>query len=254
MDYDRDSDLDIFATSFFDTPNLLYRNDGGLQFTDVAEEAGLQRSDIENRTAAWADFDGDGFMDVFITKSSELFKNRGDGTFVDVTAAAGITPSEDAQGGAWGDYDNDGDLDLYVTMGEAPDGTPIQGSLYQNNGNGTFTDVTTGSGAINTAGALGVTWGDYDNDGYLDLYIVNTEEGFTQPNRLFRNNGDGTFTDVASTAGVGAKTGQGEEAMPPLLIITMTDFWISLSAMGRGIQSGLTFSIGIMGTAAAGLK
>ncbi len=204
---DLDSDLDIFATSF-DTPNLLYRNDGGLQFIDVAEEAGLQRSDIENRTAAWADFDGDGLMDVFITKSSALFKNRGDGTFVDVTDAAGITPSVDAQSGAWGDYDNDGDHDLYVTMGEQ-DGPPLQGSLYQNNGDGTFTDVTTASGAINTAGALGVTWGDYDNDGFLDLYIVNTEKGTTRPNRLFRNKGDGTFTDVASIAGVGAKPGVG---------------------------------------------
>jgi enediyne biosynthesis protein E4 len=207
VDYDRDSDLDIFSTSF-DTPNLLFRNDGGLQFIDVAEEAGLQRNDIENRTAAWADFDGDGLMDVLITKSSALFRNRGDGTFLDVTTAAGITQSVDAQSGAWGDYDNDGDLDLYITMGES-NGTPIQGILYRNNGDGTFTDVTAASGAVNTVGALGVTWGDYDNDGYLDLYIVNTETGLTEPNRLFRNNGDGTFTDVASTAGVGGKTGQG---------------------------------------------
>jgi hypothetical protein len=207
VDYDLDSDLDIFATSF-DTPNNLFRNDGGFQFVDVAEEAGLLRSDVENRTAAWADFDGDGLMDVFITRSSALFKNLGDGTFVDVTAAAGITASADAQGGAWGDYDNDGDLDLYVTMGEQ-NGPPLQGILYRNNGDGTFTDVTTASGAINIAGALGVTWGDYDNDGYLDLYIVNTEDGTSTPNRLFRNNGDGTFTDVATTAGVGAKPGAG---------------------------------------------
>jgi len=207
IDYNLDSELDIFATSF-DTPNLLYRNDGGLQFVDVAREAGLLRSDIENRAAAWADFDQDGFMDVLITKASVLFKNRGDGTFVDVTAAAGITTSVNAQSAAWGDYDNDGDLDLYLTMWD-PEGPPIVGSLYQNNGDGTFTDVTTKSGAINTAGALGTTWGDYDNDGFLDLYIVNTEKGTTDPNRLFRNNGDNTFTDVAEIAGVGAKTGQG---------------------------------------------
>jgi len=207
IDYNLDSELDIFATSF-DTPNLLYRNDGGLQFVDVAEEAGLLRGDIENRTAAWADFDKDGFMDVLITKSSVLFKNRGDGTFVDVTAAAGITSSVNAQSGAWGDYDNDGDLDLYVTMWD-PTGPPILGTLYQNNGDGTFTDVTTASGAINTVAAIGTTWGDYDNDGLLDLYIVNRELGTTYPNRLFRNNGDGTFTDVALIAGVGAKPGIG---------------------------------------------
>jgi hypothetical protein len=204
IDYDLDSDLDIFATSF-ETPNLLFRNDGGLQFVDVAGPAGLQRSEIENRTAAWADFDGDGLIDVLITKSCVLFKNLGNGTFADVTAAAGITPFDEAQAGAWGDYDNDGDLDLYITT----DGKQDQAVLYRNNGDGTFTDVTTASGAINNAGALGVNWGDYDNDGFLDLYIVNTEEGTSQPNRLFRNNGDGTFTDVALTAGVGAKPGLG---------------------------------------------
>ena len=216
VDYDNDSNLDIFATSFFRTsgggPNLLFHNDGGLQFTDVAQQAGIQRTNVENRTAAWADFDGDGFMDVFITKSGGLFKNRGDGTFVDVTATAGITTSENAQSGTWGDFDNDGNLDLYVTMG-IENGPPVQGILYRNNGDGTFTDITIASGAINVGGALGATWGDYDNDGYLDLYIVNTVHGFTQPNRLFRNNGDGTFTDVASTAGVGAKTvGRGSDA------------------------------------------
>lgn len=204
IDYDLDSDLDIFATSF-ETPNLLFRNDGGLQFVDVAGPAGLQRSEIENRTAAWADFDGDGLIDVLITKSCVLFKNLGDGTFADVTAAAGITPFDEAQAGAWGDYDGDGDLDLYITT----DGKRDQAVLYRNNGDGTFTDVTTASGAINNAGALGANWGDYDNDGFLDLYIVNTEDGTSQPNRLFRNNGDGTFTDVALTAGVGAKPGLG---------------------------------------------
>ena len=215
VDYDRDSDLDIFVTSFFKHgsggPNLFYRNDGGLQFTDVAEEAGLQRSGIENRTAAWADFDGDGLLDVFIAKVGGLFRNLGDGTFVDVTVAAGITTSADAQSGAWGDYDNDGDLDLFITMGVVDtgeeNGTPIQSFLYRNNGDGTLTDVTMESGAINIGGALGVTWGDYDNDGYLDLYVVSTLPGAIQPNRLFRNNGDGTFTDLASTAGVGAKEG-----------------------------------------------
>ncbi|MEO7166944.1 MAG: CRTAC1 family protein [Spartobacteria bacterium] len=211
VDYDRDSDLDLFTTSF-DTPNILFRNDGGFQFIDVAGEAGLQRVDVENRTAAWADYDGDGLLDVFITKSSELFKNRGDGTFLDVTAASGITSSPFAQAGAWGDYDNDGDLDLYVTMG-TENGAPVQDVLVRNNGNGTFTDVTAASGAINPTGALGVAWGDYDNDGFLDLYVVNTEKGPTQPNRLFHNNGNGTFTDEAGTAGVGAKTnGRGSDA------------------------------------------
>jgi hypothetical protein len=238
VDYNGDSYLDIFATSF-ERPsgggvNLLYRNNGDMTFTDVAAEAGLTRDTIENRTCAWADYDGDGFLDVFFTRSSGLYKNNGDGTFTDVTAAAGIIVSDDAQSGAWGDYDNDGDLDLYVTLGEASGGrgasaaedpdevteampfrqeitptptpTPINNILYRNNGDGTFTDVTTASGAINNIDALGVTWGDYDNNGYLDLYIVNTD--FRSANRLFLNNGDGTFTDVAHEAGVEGKIRQ----------------------------------------------
>ena len=83
----------------------------------------------------------------------------------------------------------------------------MQDFLYHNNGDGTFTDVTVASGAINVAGTLGVTWGDFDNDGYLDLYVVNTDKMANTPNRLFRNNGNGTFTDVASIAGVEAKKG-----------------------------------------------
>jgi hypothetical protein len=236
VDYDNDSYLDILATSFIrptgpGEPNLLYRNNGDLTFTDVAAAAGLARAGIANRTAAWADFDGDGLLDVFITQTDALYKNNGDGTFTDVTVAAGIIDaSENVQAGAWGDYDNDGFPDLYVTLGvdngeQADIREDLQGLgaipltvqlpniLYHNNGDGTFTDVTTQSGTTNVAGALAVTWEDYDNDGNLDLYIVNVGQG--KPNRLFRNNGDGTFTDMASQAGVGAKLpgdGRGSDA------------------------------------------
>ena len=237
VDYDNDSFLDIFATSFIrptgpGLPNLFYRNNGDLTFTDVAAAAGLARSGIVNRTATWADFDGDGLIDVFITQIDALYKNNGDGTFTDVTDAAGIIHnSENVQAAAWGDYDNDGYPDLYVTLGVENGGQAdiceglqdltaipltrqLPNILYHNNGDGTFTDVTIQSGTTNVAGALGVTWEDYDNDGNLDLYIVNSG-GQGQPNRLFRNNGDGTFTDVASQAGVGAKlpgNGRGSDA------------------------------------------
>ena len=100
----------------------MFRNNGDLTFTDVAAEAGLGRPDIQNRTAAWADFNGDGFMDVFITRTSGLYKNNGDGTFTDVTVAAGIIyRSTMPRAGAWGDYDNDGYPDLYVTIGVVND-------------------------------------------------------------------------------------------------------------------------------------
>jgi hypothetical protein len=234
VDYDNDSFLDILVTSFQRPSNggrnLLYHSNGDLTYTDVAEAAGLQRPDITNRTATWADYDGDGLMDVFIAQIDGLYHNNGDGTFTDVTDAAGIIHnSDDVQAGAWGDYDNDGYPDLYVTRGvdpgggadddgaggsQVPDVSQIPSILYHNNGDGTFTDVTTQTGTDNVGGALGVTWVDYDNDGKLDLYIVNTL-GQGVLNRLFRNNGDGTFTDVAAQAGVGAKLpedGRGSDA------------------------------------------
>ena len=235
VDYDNDSYVDIFDTSFrrpqdHISPNLLYHNNGDLTFTDVAALAGLQRNDVASRTAAWADFNGDGLMDVFITINDALYENNGDGTFTDVTVAAGIIDaSPSVQAGAWGDYDNDGYPDLYVTLGAMGDSGDADGEgdggslvpdaqlpniLYHNNGDGTFTDVTTQSGTSNVHGALGVTWEDYDNDGYLDLYIVNTQSQSVL-NRLFRNNGDGTFTDMAIEAGVGAKLpgdGRGSDA------------------------------------------
>ena len=229
VDYDSDSFLDILATSFqraggSNQENLLYRNNGDLTFTDVAEAAGINRRGLQNRMAAWADFDRDGLMDVFFARSSGLYENDGDGTFTDVTVAAGIIDaSDDVQGAAWGDYDNDGYPDLYLALGvegggggagadgamqgidrwplaieeeEVPAAIPLAPQLpnilYHNNGDGTFTDVTTESGTDNVHGALGVVWEDYDNDGYLDLYIVNTQ-GTNIPNRLFRNNGDGNF-------------------------------------------------------------
>jgi hypothetical protein len=241
VDYDNDSFLDIFATSFRRphdnaAPNLLWHNNGDLTFTDVAAAAGLQRPLDINRTAAWADFNGDGLLDVFCARTSALYKNNGDGTFTDVTHAAGIIHnSNDVQAVAWGDYDNDGDPDLYVTLAvisggggggadgamhaideliDSPLAIELPNILYHNNGDGTFTDVTTQTGTGNVNDALGVVWEDYDNDGNLDLYIVNTM-GAGVPNRLFRNNGDGTFTDVAAQAGVGAKQnpdGRGSDA------------------------------------------
>ena len=194
VDYNNDSYVDLLVTSFqlpsSDRPNLFYRNNGDLTFTDVAAEAGLARPFTENRTAAWSDFDGDGLLDVFIAQTDGLYRNNGDGTFTDVTDTAGIIHnSADVQAAAWGDYDNDGYPDLYVTFGVNSGGllagcealqdlaaipfvTQLPGILYHNNGDGTFSDVTTQSRAVNVGGALGVTWEDYDNDGNLDLYIA----------------------------------------------------------------------------------
>lgn len=220
VDYDYNGDLDIFILSFTRQKsgigNLLYRNNGNMSFVDVAQEAGLARERIPewdfdiNRTAGWSDFNGDGFIDVFFSNPCGLFLNRGDGTFVDVTVLSGIVVSPNCTSAAWGDYDNDGDSDLYVTMSKlwSKSGS-VLGILYQNDGNGAFTDVTLKSGAVNEFDARGVIWGDYDNDGNLDLYVVNR----SHQDILFRNNGNGTFTDVTSETGLGIqKDGNGTDA------------------------------------------
>jgi len=193
IDYDNDGDLDLFIPSYFIHDevrgNLLYRNDGNFHFTDVATEAGVSEG-FQERAAAWADYDLDGFIDFFISETNALYRNNGDGTFTNVTRRVGMAKGK-SNSAAWGDFDNDGYPDLYVVGDSAA-------ILYHNNGDGTFTDVTATSRTSNAFRALSADWGDYDNDGDLDLYVVN----YVRPHRLLRNNGDGTFTDVAAGAGV----------------------------------------------------
>ncbi|MBI2504876.1 MAG: VCBS repeat-containing protein [Candidatus Latescibacteria bacterium] len=114
-------------------------------------------------------------------------------TFTEVGASLGVNDGGNGTGTAWGDYDNDGDLDLFLvnTTGQAD-------RLYRNNGNGTFTEVGSSAGVADTGSGLAVAWGDYDNDGDLDFFLAND---FNQAPRLYRNNGNGTFTDVAASAG-----------------------------------------------------
>jgi hypothetical protein len=214
-DYNNDGRMDIFVMrGGWEVPmrNSLLRNDGGLAFTDVTREAGLLSGEHATHSAAWADFDGDGWLDLFVgheLSPSQLFRNRGDGRFEDVTARAGVGRSAFTKGVAWGDYDSDGLPDLYVSnmFGE--------NFLYHNDGDGRFTEV---------AGKLGVdkpltsftTWFfDYDNDGWLDLFVVSFppsveefvkhylgEPPIAETLTLYRNHGDGTFRDVSQEAGL----------------------------------------------------
>jgi hypothetical protein len=140
-------------------------------------------------------------VEAFGQRTERLYKNNGDGTFTNATAEAGIAPLSQGRSVTWADFDNDGNLDLFITRGTD---VAMKQTLYHNNGDGTFTDVTNaaGLGALNNNRAA--CWGDFDNDGYLDLYVVNSgmDPAGKGPNFLYRNNHSGGFRDVAAQAGV----------------------------------------------------
>ncbi len=220
-------------------------------FEDVSQQAGIdfhhsfgetRLSSIMEATGsgcAWVDYDNDGFLDLYalsgrymegVTKfakpagrnaTNKLYRNNGDGTFVDVTAKAGVPGKEFGMAVTAGDFDNDGYEDLYITNYKSA-------VLYHNNGDGTLTDVTAKAGVDNPHFGVGTAFFDYDRDGFLDLYVGNylkfdpnakmvyfTADGFPGPldyegdtDRLFHNNGDGTFSDVSEKAGIANPLGR----------------------------------------------
>ena len=200
FDYNRDGKVDVFFGNNGMPPkySFCFRNDNLTSFTNVASTIGLFDS-ASVLTAASSDYDNDGDLDMFVgTQSfpgspytSILYKNNGDGTFTNVTAASGITTNYFTWGAEWGDFNNDGFPDLYLAS------TTGFNQLYKNNGNGTFTDVATAMG-VNTGGSCySCAWLDYDNDGDLDLYVA---RGQNTPDNMYRNDGT-VFVDVASTIG-----------------------------------------------------
>jgi hypothetical protein len=193
-DYDNDGYLDLYVSNRTSQNNFLYHNNGDGTFTRVLSSA-LVADALTTDGPAWGDYDNDGWLDLFVAGETgvgnSLFHNNGDGTFTKITFGAIATDSGNSRGAAWGDYDNDGYLDLFVSNIQLPS------FLYHNNGNGTFTRITVGSIVNNLADSHGCAWGDYNNDGYLDLFVGNDN---AQNNFLYRNNGDGTFTQITSGA------------------------------------------------------
>ena len=228
-DYDNDGDLDLYivnnpgalhiAITESSPGNVLYRNNGDGTFADVTAAAGVGDRGY-GMGCVFGDYDNDGHPDLYVTNygPNVLYRNNGDGTFTDVTAAAGVGDARWGAGAAFGDYDNDGDLDLYVPnyieydlsglaemqKESMQSGKPVPSALnphifdaqdnvlYRNNGDDTFTDVTADLGVEAHGGrSLQAIFTDFDLDGDLDLYIAND----TSRNFLYRNNGDGTFTN-----------------------------------------------------------
>ncbi|HEY7058193.1 MAG TPA: CRTAC1 family protein [Vicinamibacterales bacterium] len=245
VDVDNDGWQDIFLVNSKNWPGhpgtpsfpALYHNNHDGTFTDITRQAGLA-IEMYGMGVAAADYDNDGNVDLYVTAlgANHLFRNLGHGKFEDVTAKAGVGSPGFSTSAMWFDYDKDGRLDLFVA--HYVDWTPEKdlyctldgknksyctpesykgqsGSLYHNTGNGTFEDVTRKSGLYDpTSKSLGVVMIDYNGDGWSDLFVAND----TQPNKLYRNRKDGTFEDVATTAGVAfneagvARAGMGVDA------------------------------------------
>jgi len=200
VDFDNDGDKDLFVTSV-NGENKFFRSEGNLLFTDITATCGLFTNDLYTYGASFGDIDNDGDLDVFISnrdvttanQHNYLYRND-NGIFVDISATSGITLGNQLSFcSAFFDYDNDGDQDIYVSN----DKYAQINRLFQNDGFGNFTDVSVISGAGIAIDAMSTTIGDYNNDGWFDIYITNTSGG----NFHLRNNGDGTFTNVASSVG-----------------------------------------------------
>lgn len=191
IDYDNDNDPDIYLINDeFITPtgNVLWRNDGpgcdGWCFTNVSAAAGVDTK-VMGMGLATGDYDGDGDLDFYFSNSGPmvLLQNQGDGTFQDVTTAAGVAHPSGSWGTFFFDFDNDGWQDLYLGVMKGLSGNTSENVLFHNNGDGTFTDVTTNSGANDLGPTVGVAYADYDKDGWVDLVVGNAMGLY----RLYRN-------------------------------------------------------------------
>jgi hypothetical protein len=213
-DYDNDLDPDLFVP-IHDLNNYLFRkNDSG--YFDEITTGDIVTDPGEPYGASWGDYDNDGDLDLYVPQyeygrgENYLYTNNGDGTFTKVTTGEVATDLSDSRASAWGDYDNDGDLDLFVAnklASSKPDYLHVN-ALYQNNGGGSFTRLTTGDPVTLDKSSLGAAWGDYNNDGWLDLIVTH----WNNSNTLFKSSG-GTNKwlkvkltgTVSNRAAIGAK-------------------------------------------------
>jgi hypothetical protein len=201
-DYDGDGRPDLFVVSKTESCRL-FRNLGDWKFEDVTEKAGVgdkgDSARVWKQGATFVDIDNNGLLDLYVCRFGApnlLYINQGDGTFREEAAARGLAVNDASVMAAFCDYDRDGHLDVFIQTNILdaqlhPDGQSDY--LFHNNGDGTFTDVTRSAGISGEAQGHSAIWWDYDGDGWPDLYVAND---FAQPDKLYHNNRDGTFTDV----------------------------------------------------------
>ena len=271
FDYDTDGDPDLYFVNGAPLPgyvsqeiptNCLYRNNGDGTFTDVTEKAGVGDTGYGHGCAV-GDYNNDGQLDLYVTNygTNRLYRNNGDGTFTEVSESAGVTEPRWSTSCAFADYDRDGNLDLYVVnyivfdINENPwcglrekgiraycepdNFTAQSDTLYRNNGDGTFTDITQTAGIYNTTGkGLGVVWADYNNDGAADIYVAND----STENLFYRNNGDGTFEEVGFMVGVALnEDGAAENGMGTTFGDWNNDGWFDLTVTNYAQQTNTLY-------------
>jgi len=190
-DFDNDGFLDLFLANQSGNPNFLFRNNGNGTFTRItpADSTAFAGNSV---SCAWADYDNDGFLDLVVAPATDpaqnnyLLRNNHDGTFTRIARGPSGGSGWNSLGCAWADYDNDGRRDLLIAN------INHENFLYHNDGGGTFSQVGSGSFPADSGAWYGVSWGDYNNDGYLDLFLADSKPGTA--NALYRNNTNGTFT------------------------------------------------------------
>jgi len=292
FDYNSDGKTDIYfltggalkGTHYKTPPRCrLYRNDGNWKFTDVTEQSGLGNAGCHALAVAVGDYDNDGCQDVYVTNfgPNVLYHNNGNGTFTDVTKKAGVADGSQLGAGAnFLDIDGDGKLDLFVahyvdftyakhvptvvsgyTIYVGPRAyQPTAATLFRNNGDGTFTDVSVQSGIASKKGAgMGTVCLDYDNDGDTDIYVAND----MMPNFLWRNDGHGKFEEVGTLAGAAYNVhgdemgsmgaGCGDYNNDGLLDLYVTAYQQQFPSLYKNLGDGLFEDVGFSSRAAAGM-
>ena len=231
FDYDNDGLLDLYISNNAGQPNALFRNLGRGQFTNVAAQAGLANG-LGNGGVAVADIDNDGCLDLLTSGTggietdhqspTKLYRNNCNGTFTDVTARAGIVGTKTTLPVAFADIDNDGFVDVFLASAGDFENNKHPNRLYLNDGDGTFTDISATAGIEENRGADVMGFTDFNKDGLPDVFVFDGNDGVMQPLkggdppmfqpvpgrvRLYRNNGNRTFTDVAGEVGLGLALG-----------------------------------------------